>query len=89
MKAKAKTTIAPASKMLRFTEDDIRDYAYHLYVQSGCAPGHDLENWLDAKSCLEANIPKERSDSRSQEHRHPATAANDKKETVEEILFAQ
>jgi hypothetical protein len=41
------------------TEDEIRDYAEHLYQQSGCLPGRDLDNWLEAKACLEANIPKE------------------------------
>jgi hypothetical protein len=50
------------------TEDDIRDYAYHLYVQSGCLPGHDLENWLEATACLKANIPSHQS--RTRLHRH-------------------
>ncbi|MEO6006374.1 MAG: DUF2934 domain-containing protein [Opitutus sp.] len=40
------------------TEDEIRDYAQHLYEQSGCQQGHDVENWLEAKACLEAHIPK-------------------------------
>ena len=40
------------------SEDDIRDYAYHLYVQSGCIPGRDLDHWLEAKACLNACIPK-------------------------------
>jgi hypothetical protein len=39
------------------TEEDIRDYAYHLYVQSGCAPGRDLDHWLEAMACLIACIP--------------------------------
>ncbi len=38
-------------------EEAIRDYAYHLYEQSRCAPGHDLDNWLEAIACLRANIP--------------------------------
>jgi hypothetical protein len=42
-------------------ESEIRDYAYHLYVQGGCHPGHDLDNWLEAKACILANIPKEHS----------------------------
>ncbi len=49
-------------------EDDIRDYAYHLYEQSNCAPGHDLGNWLEATACLKANIPAHRSSTRL--HRH-------------------
>ena len=39
------------------SESDIRDYAYHLYEQSNRTPGRDLENWLEAKACLEASIP--------------------------------
>lgn len=53
------------------TEDDIRRYAEHLYVQSGRIPGHDQDNWLEAKACLEANIPKDRSHARLHHHRHP------------------
>ena len=50
------------------SEDDIRDYAYHLYRQSDCAPGHDLANWLEATACLQANIPADRSGTRLHEH---------------------
>ena len=46
------------------SEDDIRDYAYHLYQQSNCAPGQDLDNWLEAIACLRANIPAYRSGTR-------------------------
>jgi hypothetical protein len=52
MKKKALPTPAPAP-----TDDQIRDYAYHLYCQKGCQPGRDLENWLEAKACLSANPP--------------------------------
>ena len=38
-------------------EDDIRVYAYHLYLQGNRAPGHDTEDWQEAKACLKANIP--------------------------------
>ena len=34
------------------TDDAVRDYAYHLYEQSGSTPGRDLENWLEATDCL-------------------------------------
>lgn len=50
------------------SEDDIRDYAYHLYVQSGRLPGHDLDNWLEATACLKANIPTHRSRTRLHSH---------------------
>ena len=55
------------------TEDEIRDYAFHLYQQSGCIPGHDVDNWLEAKACLEANIPRQHAHTRLHRHRHPAT----------------
>jgi hypothetical protein len=38
-------------------EEDIRNYAYHLYEQSGRMLGHDLDNWLEATACLTARIP--------------------------------
>jgi len=50
------------------TEDEIRDYAHHLYVQSGCVPGRDMDHWLEAETCLLANIPKEHAHTRL--HRH-------------------
>lgn len=58
------------------SEDDIRDYAYHLYVQNGMVPGHDLDNWLEAKACIEANIPKARSHARLHHHRSPSGNGN-------------
>ena len=50
------------------SEDDIRDYAYHLYQQGNCVPGHDLGNWLEATACLKANIPSHRSSTRLHQH---------------------
>jgi hypothetical protein len=43
------------------SEAEIRDYAYHLYDQSGYAAGRDLDNWLEAKACLSTGIPKSES----------------------------
>ena len=45
-------------------EDAVREYAYHLYQQGGSAPGHDIENWLEATACLKANIPAHSSQNR-------------------------
>ena len=39
------------------SENEISDYAYHLYVQGNYAPGHDVDNWLEATACLKAHIP--------------------------------
>jgi hypothetical protein len=50
------------------SEDAVRDYAYHLYQQSSCAPGHDVDNWLEATACLKANIPAHFSHSRLHQH---------------------
>ena len=50
------------------SEDDIRDYAYHLYRQSNCAPGHDLEHWLEATACLNTHIPSHHSGTRLHQH---------------------
>ncbi len=50
------------------SEDDIRSYAYHLYAQSNRAPGQAVDNWLEAKACLKANIPSHQS--RTRLHRH-------------------
>lgn len=30
-------------------EEEIRRVAYEIYVQSGCIPGRDLDNWLEAE----------------------------------------
>lgn len=46
------------------SEDEIRDYAYHLYQRSNCAPGQDLGNWLEAIACLNAKIPPHQSGTR-------------------------
>ena len=58
----------PAALNTAPTENDIRDYAYHLYQQGSCAPGHDVDNWLEATACLKANIPAHCSHSRLHQH---------------------
>jgi hypothetical protein len=58
MKMKSYRSILPPTMV---SEDDIRDYAHHLYLQSGCIPGRDLDNWLEAQACLSACIPKSES----------------------------
>lgn len=63
MKTKALAPLTPA-----ITDDDIRSYAAHLWEQSGRAPDRDLDNWLEAKACLEASIPREASHRRLQHH---------------------
>jgi len=50
------------------SEDDIRDYAYYLYLQGNGEPGHAVDNWLEATACLKANIPSHRSATRLHDH---------------------
>ena len=40
------------------TEEEIRDYAYHLFVQRGGVHGYDIDDWLEAESALRENIRK-------------------------------
>jgi len=49
-------------------EEDIRDYADHLYQQANCVPGHDLDNGREATAGLKANIPAHRSGVRLHQH---------------------
>jgi hypothetical protein len=59
------------------SESEIRDYAFHLYEQGRCVPGHDIENWLEAAACLQANIPTHRSGARLHWHvNQPASSEN-------------
>jgi hypothetical protein len=55
---------SPSAPSLLPPEEAVRDYAYHLYEQSGRIAGHDLDNWLEAEACLRANIPIHRSRAR-------------------------
>ena len=49
-------TKSPIGRHSALREEDIRAYAAHLYEQSGRVPNRDIENWLEAKTCLEANV---------------------------------
>jgi hypothetical protein len=57
-------SVQPATRVLEPTEDAVRDYAYHLYRQSGDTPGRDVENWLKATACLKASMPEQSSTAR-------------------------
>jgi hypothetical protein len=48
-----------ASALRQSNEVEIRLYAQHLFEQTGCVPGRDLDHWLEAKACLEAGIAAE------------------------------
>lgn len=40
------------------SNQEISDYAFHLYQQGKCEQGHDVEHWHEATVCLKANIPR-------------------------------
>lgn len=69
MKTKSASKTIPPGPL----EDEIRDYAYHLYEQSGGVPGHGLDHWLEARACILANIPRQHV--RNRLHRHLERAA--------------
>ncbi len=54
------STKAPHAPVLQepANEQEIRDYAYHLYEQGGFAAGRDLDHWLEAKACLSSGVAK-------------------------------
>ena len=52
MKTNIIGTNAPEAVM----ESAIRDYAYHLYLQSGRIPGRDLDNWLEAEALIKTPL---------------------------------
>ena len=53
MKNKSARPLAVAAP----SEEAIRDYAYHLYVQGDRTPGQDLAHWFEATAFLTANNP--------------------------------
>lgn len=71
----------PAKRRVHREPDEelIRDYAQHIYEQSGRIPGRDLDNWLEARACLEACIPRHQLHTRLQRHlaKVPAVEAYD------------
>ena len=68
---------APSADPLAPTDDEIREYAYHLYLESGRIPGRDLENWFEAEASMKtlpsAVLASLRRDERRRimEHRRP------------------
>jgi hypothetical protein len=58
----------PSAPAPHLPENEIRDYANHLYVQRGGLNGYDHDDWLEAEACLRAHIPKEASRTRMHHH---------------------
>lgn len=40
-------------------EEEIRQVAYEIYIKSGCIPGRDLDNWLEAERIVLAKYESE------------------------------
>jgi len=51
-----KKAAKPRPDAPRATQDEIRAVAFQLYVQSGCIPGRDLENWQEAEARLSSMV---------------------------------
>jgi len=62
------TPMQPPATAAQPSEDEIRDYANHLYVQHGSVDGHDCADWLEAEACLRASVPKELTRTRMHHH---------------------
>ena len=62
-----KPTNSPIPSQLP-SDDEIREYANHLFVQHGCVSGHANDDWLEAEACLRANIPREATRTRMHHH---------------------
>ena len=43
------TSSNPAVKSLHPTREDIELRAYQIYIERGCADGHDVDDWLQAE----------------------------------------
>lgn len=83
-----KPTLPSHTAAPTLAEDTVRDYAYHLYVQSGRIPGRDLDNWLEAEACICANIPKERAHVRLHRHTRTETPAKPSRASSEVKMIA-
>jgi hypothetical protein len=46
-------------------DEDIRNYAYRLFEQRGGEPGHDIDDWLEARAWLRSSVPGKRAHVRS------------------------
>ena len=55
MNTEAAPQSAPAETM---NEDEVRDYAYRLYVQNGHRNDLCSDNWREAKACIRSGIAK-------------------------------
>ena len=50
-----KNKSAPHLVSSKPSDDEIRDFAYHLFEQGDHAPGQDLAHWFEASAFLSSN----------------------------------
>ena len=51
-----KTTRKSASKVAALSYDAIAERAWHIWMEKGCQPGQDEQNWLEAVAQLESEL---------------------------------
>ena len=56
MKASANSSSKVRSSGRFPTEEEIRDYAWHLYEHGGHRHGPDVDYWREAEACLRAHL---------------------------------
>jgi hypothetical protein len=65
------TLVASNPVQAGYTEEDLRAYAHHIWIQEGMPCGSGP--WDEARACLEANRPRKKSRSdQGVGHGHPA-----------------
>lgn len=65
-----------AHELAQPSDEDIRHYAYQIYEQNNCTPGHDLAHWFEAAAFLKSNPPERRHGS----HHNPPIHASERSE---------
>jgi hypothetical protein len=53
----------------------IRKKAYELYLQRGKAPGHEMEDWIQAEKLVDSELNRERKAPRTEASKPPAPPA--------------
>jgi len=52
LQAEFKNIVMTAATQTEPLRQEIEQYAYFLYKQRGCQPGHELDDWLEAEKQL-------------------------------------
>uniref|UniRef100_A0A7C4AJA9 DUF2934 domain-containing protein n=1 Tax=Thermodesulfovibrio aggregans TaxID=86166 RepID=A0A7C4AJA9_9BACT len=68
-------------------EEEIRRIAYEIYVQSGCIPGRDLDNWLEAERIVLAKYGIKESETMPQDK--PSRAEKQKRKAGKKLALTK